>query len=90
MLDASIVWTSTGGRYSIGLHGKNLTDTRYKTAGYVFLLQNPYTGEYIQGTNAGLPATTPAQLSPTLGREGILSAFYGNPRQLFLSLGVNF
>jgi iron complex outermembrane receptor protein len=90
LLDASIVWRSAGDRWSIGLHGKNLTDTRYKTSGYVFLLQNPYTGEYIQNTNAGLPATTPAQLSPTLGREGVLSAFYGNPRQVFLSLGMTF
>src|SRR3990170_3300784 len=70
LLDASIVWRSVGDRWSIGLHGKNLTDTRYKTAGYVFLLQNPYTGEYINGL--GQPANT-----PTLGREGILSAFYG-------------
>ena len=41
-------------------------------------------------TAAGAPATTPAQLSPTLGRTGILTAFYGNPRQVWLSLGVNF
>ncbi|HEU0310155.1 MAG TPA: TonB-dependent receptor [Sphingomicrobium sp.] len=83
LLDASIVWRSAGDRWSIGLHGKNLTDTKYITSGYVFLLQNPYTGEYING--AGQPAFT-----PTLGREGILSAFYGNPRQIFLSLGAKF
>ncbi|MDP9422000.1 MAG: TonB-dependent receptor [Pseudomonadota bacterium] len=83
LLDASIVWRSAGDRFSIGLHGKNLTDTRYKTAGYVFLLQNPYTGEYING--AGAPA-----LTPSLGREGVLTAFYGNPRQVFLSLGAKF
>jgi iron complex outermembrane receptor protein len=81
--DASIVWTSANDRWSIGLHGKNLTDTRYKTSGYVFLLQNPYTGEYIN--NAGQPAYT-----PSLGREGILTAFYGNPRQVFLSVGAKF
>jgi len=90
LLDASIVWRSAGDRFTIGLHGKNLTNTRYKTAGYNFLLQNPYTGEFIQNTNAGAPATTPAQLSPALGREGVLTAFYGNPRQVFLTLGVNF
>jgi iron complex outermembrane receptor protein len=90
LLDASIVWRSKGDRFTIGLHGKNLTDTRYKVAGYNFLLQNPYTGEFIQNNNAGTPATTPAQLSPALGREGVLTAFYGNPRQVFLSLGVNF
>ncbi|HVF36871.1 MAG TPA: TonB-dependent receptor [Sphingomicrobium sp.] len=88
LLDASIVWRSAGDRWSIGLHGKNLTDTRYKTAGYNFLLQNPYSGEFIQAS--GAPATTPAQMVPTLGREGVLTAFYGNPRQVFLSLGMKF
>ena len=83
LLDASIVWTSAGGRYNFGLYGKNLTDTHYKTSGYVFLLQNPYSGEYING--AGQPG-----LTPTLGREGVFSAFYGNPRQVFVSFGVNF
>jgi iron complex outermembrane receptor protein len=83
LLDASIVWRSAGDRWSIGLHGKNLTDTKYKTAGYVFMLQNPYTGEYIN--NAGQPAFT-----PSLGKEGVLTAFYGNPRQVFLSLGAKF
>jgi len=83
LLDASITWTSAGGRYNVGLYGKNLTDTHYKTSGYVFLLQNPYSGEYINGL--GQPG-----LTPSLGREGILSAFYGNPRQVFVSFGVNF
>jgi iron complex outermembrane receptor protein len=88
LLDANIVWRSAGDRFTIGLHGKNLTNTEYKTSGYIFLLQNPYSGEYIQAS--GAPATTPAQLVPSLGREGTLTSFYGNPRQLFVSLGVNF
>ena len=88
LLDASIVWRSAGDRWSIGLHGKNLTDTKYITAGYNFLLQNPYSGDFIQSN--GQPATTPAQLVPALGREGVLNAFYGNPRQVFLSLGAKF
>jgi iron complex outermembrane recepter protein len=91
--DANLVWRSPGNRYTVGLHGKNLTDKRYITAGYNFLLQNPYTGEFIQNTGVGAPgapATTPAELSPTLGRTGVLTAFYGAPRQVFLSLGVNF
>ena len=88
LLDASIVWRSAGDRFSIGLHGKNLTDTKYITAGYNFLLQNPYSGDFIQAN--GQPATTPAQLVPALGREGVLNAFYGNPRQVFLSFGARF
>ncbi len=86
--DANLLWRSAGNRFTIGLHGKNLTDKRYVTSGYPFLLQNPFSGDFI--TAAGAPATTPAQLSPTLGRTGILTAFYGNPRQVWLSLGVNF
>ena len=27
---------------------------------------------------------------PSLGREGVVTAFYGNPRQVFLSLGMKF
>ena len=47
LLDASIVYELPGDHWTIGLHGKNLTDTRYKTSGYNFMLQNPYTGEFI-------------------------------------------
>ena len=85
LLDASIVWRSAERRYTIGLHGKNLTNKRYITAGYNFLRQNPYTGEYILNNAAGTPG-----LNSTLGREGILTAYYGNPRQVFLSFGVKF
>ena len=36
LFNASVVWTSEEGKWSVGLHGKNLSDTRYKTAGYNF------------------------------------------------------
>ncbi len=81
--DANIVWRSDSDRWSIGLHGRNLTDKRYITSGYNFLSQNPDTGEFLRN-----PAT--GKLIPTLGAEGVLTAYYGNPRQLYLSLGVNF
>jgi iron complex outermembrane receptor protein len=83
LLDANLVWRAPGNRFTVGLHGKNLTDKRYITAGYNFLRQNPFTGEFI------LANGTPG-VNPTLGRTGVLTAFYGAPRQLFLSLGVNF
>ena len=90
LLDASLVWRSAGDRWSIGLHGKNLTNTKYKTAGYNFLFQNPYTGEFVgNGAGAGPPLGTPG-LDSALGQEGTLTAYYGNPRQVFLSLGVTF
>src|SRR3546814_7464738 len=62
--DASLVWTADGGDYSIGVHGKNLTNKRYITSGYNY--QNAAGGS-------------------TLGLEGVLTAFYGNPRQVFVT-----
>jgi iron complex outermembrane receptor protein len=74
---------SPGNRFEFGLHGKNLLNKKYITGGYNFLLQNPWTGQYI------LPNGTPG-LSPTLGKTGVLTAYYGNPRQIFLTAAVNF
>ena len=80
--DANLVWRSSGNRYELGLHGKNLLDKKYIVAGYNFLAQNPYTGDFLLN-GAGNPI-------PTLGKTGVLTAFYGNPRQVFLSAAVNF
>lgn len=81
--DANLVWRSDDDQWSVGLHAKNLTDKRYISSGYNFLRQNPDTGDFILAN--GQPG-----LSPTLGGEGILSAFYGNPRQVFLTVGLKF
>ena len=59
--DLSVVWSDTSGHWQVGLHGKNLTDEKYKVAGYYF----PF---------------------PTLGLEGTVTAFYGNPRQYWLDV----
>lgn len=80
--DANIVWRSAGNRYEIGLHAKNLLNKKYIVAGYNFLAQNPYTGDFVLG-GSGNPV-------PTLGKTGVLTAYYGNPRQVFLSAAVNF
>ncbi|AOF97307.1 TonB-dependent receptor [Sphingobium sp. RAC03] len=72
--DASIVYTAPDDRWTLGLHGKNLMDKEYKTSGYTFVGAN---------NAAGFP-------TPTLGREGTLTAFYGNPRQVFLTGTVKF
>ncbi|WP_458574437.1 TonB-dependent receptor [Sphingopyxis sp. RIFCSPHIGHO2_12_FULL_65_19] len=82
MLDASIVYTAPDDRWSIGLFGKNLTDKEYKTSGYTFINVNPTTGAPILGGN-GLPTSA-------LGTEGTLTAFYGNPRQVFVTGTVKF
>ena len=89
--DANFVWRSSGSRYTVGLHGKNLANKKYITAGYNFLSQNLLTGEFV-GNNLApftVPYGTPG-LDPALGREGVLTAFYGNPRQIWLSLGASF
>ena len=85
LLDASATYDLPGGNWSFGLHGKNLTDTRYKSSGYNFLFQNPYNGNFIN--TAGAPVLSPAG---GLGKEGVLSAFYGNPRQVLVTLGYKF
>ncbi|WP_312549478.1 TonB-dependent receptor [Massilia sp.] len=63
LYDASVVWTRADGKIRAGIHGKNLSDKRYKTAGYFF---------------------------PTLGNEGTLTAFYGNPRTVSATLEYRF
>jgi iron complex outermembrane receptor protein len=90
LLDASLVWTSSDDRFSIGLHGKNLTDKQYITSGYQFLNANPVTGVPILSATRTAATFNQPGVAPSLGREGVVTAFYGNPRQVFLSLGVKF
>jgi iron complex outermembrane receptor protein len=80
--DANITWRSEGNRYEIGLHGKNLANKKYIVGGYNYLAQDPYTGAFLLN-GAGKPIST-------LGTTGILTGYYGNPRQVFLSAAVNF
>jgi iron complex outermembrane receptor protein len=70
--DMSLVFR-TDANWTIGIHGKNLTDERYKVAGYNFVTQ-----------------TGPTTFVPTLGREGTLTAFYGDPRTWWVSVGHEF
>ncbi|MFC3212941.1 TonB-dependent receptor [Novosphingobium panipatense] len=82
LFDASLVYTAPEGRWSLGVHGKNLFDKRYKTSGYTFLAADPRTGELATRPNG--------QFVPTLGTEGILTAYYGNPRQVFATAALAF
>jgi iron complex outermembrane recepter protein len=83
LLDASLVYTGENDRWSVGIHGRNLTNRRYIVAGYNFLRQNPDTAQFI------LANGTPG-ISSTLGSEGVLTAYYGNPRQVFATVGFKF
>ena len=85
--DANLTYSFGGdGRYSIGVHAKNLTDKRYKTSGY----------QYIRVNLAGQPVDAAGNLTPngpfaaTLGKEGVATAFYGNPRQVFGTFTARF
>ncbi|AUX70645.1 TonB-dependent receptor [Porphyrobacter sp. HT-58-2] len=74
LVDASIVYTADSGAWSLGLHGKNLFDKEYIVAGYNF----------VAGGVGGTP------FIPTLGREGTLTGFFGDPRRIFVTAQINF
>ncbi len=78
LYDASIVFHAPNNAWSLGIYGKNLTDKRYKTSGYTFMAANATTGALV------------SPLTPALGREGVLTTFYGNPRQVFVTGSINF
>ena len=74
LVDASLVYTDDSDRFSIGIHGKNLFDKRYIVAGYNF----------VAGGTGGAP------FASTLGLEGTLTGFYGDPRRVFVTGEVRF
>ncbi len=97
LVDGSVVYTAPGGHWTLGLYGKNLFEKLYKTSGYTYLAADPKTGELLHVTGAPLSlAACPGQtfpvggLYPALGCEGVLTAFYGNPRQVFVTGTVKF
>ncbi len=79
--DAGVTW-KINDHFAFGVNGKNLSDTRYKTSGYWFGAVNPTTG---------LPLYTgTGDIIPALGKEGVVTVFYGNPRQVFATVGIKF
>ena len=85
--DASAVYELPGGHWTVGLHGKNLANKRYIVSGYNFMNVNPYTGELIKnGATPGAGFGVPG-LESALGKEGVLTAYYGNPRQVLFTVG---
>ncbi|WP_375289973.1 TonB-dependent receptor [Qipengyuania sp.] len=89
LFDANVVWTIND-MFSLGVHGRNLFDKQYIVAGYNFLNQDPDSGAFEGrcgpgGTSPGrVPCNQPG-FDPTLGAEGTLTAYYGNPRQVFVT-----
>ena len=82
LFDASIYYRAPGGRWTLGVYGKNLADKRYKTSGYTYVAGNATTGE--------LTYTPAGNLIPTLGKEGVLTTYWGNPRQIFATATLSF
>lgn len=79
--DASLVYTAPEGRWTLGVHGKNVLNKRYKTSGYTYILVDA-----LKGT----PALTNNLPTATLGKEGTLTTYYGNPRQVFVTATLKF
>ncbi|MGP4854832.1 hypothetical protein ACTXP3_27070, partial [Klebsiella pneumoniae] len=73
LLDAHLVYNFGGGRYSIGIHGKNLTNVHYKTAGYQYIKTN-IAGQPLDATIPGNVITNGTGYVPTLGKEGVATA----------------
>jgi iron complex outermembrane receptor protein len=82
LFDASIVYHAPGGRWTLGVYGKNLADKRYKTSGYTYVAGDAVTG--------ALTRNAQGNLIPTLGKEGVLTTYWGNPRQVFATATLNF
>ncbi|MBU6268015.1 MAG: TonB-dependent receptor [Sphingomonadales bacterium] len=81
LVDASLVWHSNDRRFSLGVFGKNLTDKRYKTSGYIYGAADP--------TNLASGALL-VPFKPSLGKEGVLTTYWGNPRQVYATATVSF
>ena len=82
LFDANISYASDDG-WSIGLHGRNLFNKQYIVSGYQFLLVDATTGDPFLDPVTNLP-------SSSLGLEGVATAYYGNPQQIFVKLGYSF
>ena len=82
LVDASLVWKSDGG-VTIGAPRQEFARQGISHLGL------PVPGGQ-SGHRRAARAPAPGNVIPSLGREGVVTAFYGNPRQVFLSLGYKF
>ncbi|MEX1221096.1 MAG: TonB-dependent receptor [Idiomarina sp.] len=76
--NAGVVWYSNSGKWTVGLHGKNLTDEEYLVGGYQFVTPDP---------------SNPRDVSlyqPGLGGDTTLTGYYGDPRTISLTVGYKF
>ena len=78
LVDASLVYHSPDSMWSLGVFAKNLTDKRYRTSGYTFVAANATTG------------VINSPITSALGREGVLTTYWGNPRQIYATASLKF
>ena len=75
LVNLGINWFSSDGHWSIGLHGKNLTDEEYLVGNYAFIAPDP---------------NNPGQYLPGTGGDNTLIGYYGAPRTFSLNVGYRF
>ncbi|NQY97538.1 MAG: TonB-dependent receptor [Henriciella sp.] len=63
LADLSIVWTSPSEKYTLGLHGRNLTDEEYRVAAYNFVTPSQLGVDSAYSAFYGAPTTITASLS---------------------------
>lgn len=76
LVNLGISWTSTDGKMSLGLHGKNLTNEEFLVGNYAFV--------------GAADPSLPNGYAPGLGGDTTLIGYYGAPRTVSLSLGYRF
>ncbi|WP_114227544.1 MULTISPECIES: TonB-dependent receptor [Sphingomonas] len=86
LFDANLQYSF--GKVTVGIHGRNLFDKRYQTGGYQFLTINPVTGQPVLSVTPTSPNFNKPGIAPSLGREGVVTGFYGSPRQVFASVDI--
>lgn len=75
MLNLGVNWYSDNGKWTVGLHGKNLTREEYLVGNYAFVAPDP---------------NNPGQFLPGLGGDTTLIGYYGAPRTVSLTVGYRF
>lgn len=75
MLNLGVNWYSDNGKWTVGLHGKNLTREEYLVGNYAFVAPDP---------------NNPGQFLPGLGGDTTLIGYYGAPRTISLTVGYRF
>ncbi len=63
LADLSIVWTSPSEKYTLGLHGRNLTDEEYRVAAYNFVTPSQLGVDGAYSAFYGPPQTVTASLT---------------------------